>query len=594
MRRIVWRAENGDIGDGRVTCAPDATVSVGVTWVLPEARAEYEEARAEVERLAREAGGGEAGRPADTHGTNGTYAMTGAGCWVVTTGDQRRAWGLPDLGGVASVPVRARDDLQRAWNRGTVPLVDADDAVRLLAGNDAGKQTDDDDDTYGANGARAFGPVRPEHAASEFVNLKHVRGPIPAHVRETFEELTARPQIDALVDALDAVLIRIERETLPRLEETRRELAALRPLLQRELAPERLHAPRAAGPRAGGALHLGGGLHPLLRRARRVAATLELLDSSVLPDGEMSPSRIVRFIGQADNGVLDAAEMDAGAGQIDAALAACDKAVGQVVEPLRALFDARPGIRKGGWGDADVRRAAALVRRVEELRGALDEAGPSEKQVGGLLGAIKGIEEDRESAGRLGPRIRETLGRLEAMDLPAVVLDKALEELRRATTSGTESATASLERVRLLAALPWSRRARERTDTAAAMRELDDAHEGRHEIKERIRRFLAVRTLLVTIPRQSRADAGDDRGEPGRLCARSGAPAPAGHRPVWAPRTRSRPRPGRMLRIQEQQADPAAGRDARHWSTSAETSTLPAARPGDRGPWKITRPEANQ
>ena len=493
MRRIVLGAENGDFGDGRVTCAADATVSVGVTLVLPETRAEYEEARAEVGRLAREAGGGEAGRPADTHGTNGTYAVTGAGCWVVTTQDQRRAWGLPDLGGVASVPVRARDDLQRAWNRGAVPLVDADDAVRLLAGNDAGKQTDDDDDTYGANGARAFGPEQPEHAASEFVNLKH--GRIPAHVRETFDELTARPRIDALVGSLDELLGPLEREMLPRLEQTRRELASLRPLLQRELAPERLHAPRDAGQRAGGALHLGGGLHPLLRRARRAVATLELLKSSVLSDEEISPSGIVQFIEQADNGVLDAAEMDAGAGKIDAVLAACDTAVGQVIEPLRALFDARASIRKGGWDDADVRMLAALVRRVEELRGMLDEAGPSEQQVGGLLGAIKGIEEDRESAGRLGPRIRETLRRLEAMDLPAVVLEKALEELHRATTSGTEAATASLERVRLLAALPWSRRAPERIDTAAAMRELDDAHEGRHEIKERIRRFLAVRTL---------------------------------------------------------------------------------------------------
>ena len=49
-------------------------------------------------------------------------------------------------------------------------------------------------------------------------------------------------------------------------------------------------------------------MHPLLRRARRVAATLELLDSSVLPDGEMSLSEVVQFIEQADNGVLDAAE----------------------------------------------------------------------------------------------------------------------------------------------------------------------------------------------------------------------------------------------------------------------------------------------
>ena len=495
MRRIVLGAEDGGFGDGRGAGVAGATAG-GVTLVLPETRSEYEKARAEVESLARAARGNEVTGPADggPDGMDGTYAMPGAGRWVVTTGEQRRAWDLPDLGGVATVPASTHADLQRAWSRDTVPLVDADDAVRLLTGNDAGSRADDE--TGGVGGTRISGSVRSEHAAAAFVNLKHGRGPIPAHVRETFDELSGRPRIDALVDAFDEVLGRLEQETLPRLAETRRELASLRPLLQRELAPERLHAPRDAGPRAGGVLNLGGGLHPLLRRVRRVAATFERLDSSVPPDGEMSPSRIVQLIEQADNGVIDAAEMEAGAGKIDAALAACDKAVGQVIEPLRALFDVRSSIGKGGWDDADVRRAAALVRRVEGLRGALDEAGPSEKQVGGLRSAIKGIEEDRESAGRLGPRIRETLGRLEAMDLPAVVLDKALEELRRATTSGTESATASLERVRLLAALPWSRRAPERTDTAAAMRELDDAHEGRHEIKERIRRFLVVRTLL--------------------------------------------------------------------------------------------------
>ena len=94
MRRIVLGAENGDSGDGRVTCAPDASVSVGVTLVLPETRGEYERARAEVESLAGDAGGSEAGRPADTTGTidtgtidtnrtigtNSMNVMPGAGC----------------------------------------------------------------------------------------------------------------------------------------------------------------------------------------------------------------------------------------------------------------------------------------------------------------------------------------------------------------------------------------------------------------------------------------------------------------------------------------------------------------------------------
>ena len=206
MRRIVLPVEDRGIGDGRGAGVAGATAG-GVTLVLPETRSEYEKARAEVESLARAARGKEVTGPADggPDGLGGTYAMPGAGRWVVTTGEQRRTWDLPDLADVGAVPVRTRDDLQRGWSRDTVPLVDADDAVRLLAGHDAGAQADDE--TGGVGGTRTSGSVRPENAGAEFVNLKHDRGPIPAHVRETFDELTARPRIDALVDALDAVLI---------------------------------------------------------------------------------------------------------------------------------------------------------------------------------------------------------------------------------------------------------------------------------------------------------------------------------------------------------------------------------------------------
>ena len=523
MRRIVLEAEDRRVGDGRVTCAAYATAG-GVTLMLPETPGEYERARAQVERLARDADGGEAAGSAESE-TTGMNGMPGADRWVVTTGEQRRAWGLPDLDSDAAVLARTCEDLRRAWSRDAVPLVDAGDAVRLLAGNN--------DEDGGGEGTRAFEPRCPEHSAAEFVNLKHDYGPIPAHVREAFDELSGRSRFDLLLNAIDEVLGPLERETLPRLEETRREVGALRPLLQRELAPERLYAAPDAGQPDSGALHLQGGLYPLLRRVRRVAATLERLDSSVLPDVEMSPSRLVQFIEQADNGVLDAAEVDAGAGKVDAGLAALGKAVGRVMQPLRALFDARRGGRRGGWDDADLRWAAALVRQVGDLRRALDEAGPSEKQVARLQTAVDDIEKDRESAG-LGPRIRETLGWLEASDVPAVVLDKALEELRRATTSGIESATASLERVRVLAALPWSRRAPERTDVGATLRELDDAHEGRHEIKERIRRFLAVRALeqaawtlegscrLETVSRARTVRAVSRRG--GSSCAACGRP----------------------------------------------------------------------
>ena len=234
----------------------------------------------------------------------------------------------------------------------------------------------------------------------------------------------------------------------------------------------------------------------------------------------MSPSELVQFIEQADNGVLDAAELDAGAGKAAAALAAFGKAVGRVTERLVALLNVSRGVRKGGWEDADLRLAAFLVRQVEDVRRALGKIGPPKERVGALRTEVDGIKEDRESAGRLWPRIRETLGWLEGLDLPAVVLDKALEELRRAMTSGAEAATASVERVRVLAALPWSRRAPERTDAGAAMRALEDAHEGRHTIKERIRRFLAVRALRQaawTLEGSCRLDAAPGGAQPARL-----------------------------------------------------------------------------
>ena len=187
---------------------------VDLTLLLPETRGEYERARAEVERLVRDDGGGEVAGPTED-GKDGTDAMPVANHWVVTTGAQRLAWGLSDLGGVASVPVRTRDDLHHAWSRGAVPLVDAEDAVRLLAGSVAKRR--DDDGVGGGEGPRAFGPPRPEHTAAELVNLKHDRGPIPVQVRDTFDELSGRSRIDALLDMLDEVLGPLERETLPRL-----------------------------------------------------------------------------------------------------------------------------------------------------------------------------------------------------------------------------------------------------------------------------------------------------------------------------------------------------------------------------------------
>ena len=68
---------------------------------------------------------------------------------------------------------------------------------------------------------------------------------------------------------------------------------------------------------------------------------------------------------------------------------------------------------------------------------------------------------------------------------------RALDELRLAQTLGNEAGAVSLERLRLLGAMPWTARAPERVDIEAAMAELDATHAGRPEAKTRIRRFLA-------------------------------------------------------------------------------------------------------
>ena len=97
------------------------------------------------------------------------------------------------------------------------------DADRPLAGND--------EDGTGGGRARAFERRREEHTDAGFVKLKHGPGPIPARVRDAFDELSGRSRIDALVNGLDELLGPLGRETLPRLEETRREPGMLHPLL---------------------------------------------------------------------------------------------------------------------------------------------------------------------------------------------------------------------------------------------------------------------------------------------------------------------------------------------------------------------------
>ena len=76
MRRIVLRAEDRGIGDGRGAGVAGAAAG-GATLVLPETRGEYEEARAEVESVAREVRENEVTGPADGSSSHSCWCRIG-------------------------------------------------------------------------------------------------------------------------------------------------------------------------------------------------------------------------------------------------------------------------------------------------------------------------------------------------------------------------------------------------------------------------------------------------------------------------------------------------------------------------------------
>ena len=157
--------------------------------------------------------------------TNGLAAAAGA--YVVTSSEQRHAWGLPDLVDVDAATVHTCDELRRAWSRDAVPLADARNAVSLLVG-DAASRRAPIDDSRGGDGTRECGPPAPALSSAEVVNLKHGRGPVPDEVRAAFRELCRQPRVDSVLALIDGVV--------QSLEDARPELAASR---RREVAPAR-------------------------------------------------------------------------------------------------------------------------------------------------------------------------------------------------------------------------------------------------------------------------------------------------------------------------------------------------------------------
>ena len=94
MQRYVLRADDGPSHDDRDTGAAGAKTSGGVKLVLPDTLGEYERALGGGRGVGRSSAGDEPAPPSG-HGPHGLAAAAGA--YVVTSSEQRRAWGLPGL-----------------------------------------------------------------------------------------------------------------------------------------------------------------------------------------------------------------------------------------------------------------------------------------------------------------------------------------------------------------------------------------------------------------------------------------------------------------------------------------------------------------
>ena len=492
MQKIVLRNE-----DKRAELDSRVADDRRVTLVFPATTDEYKQARTEVEscpQAADEARTGDRGEDERVTPAGEDRAVTAetpaGGRYVVTTDGQRRAWGLPDLVNGAAAPDAAPGDPDARETPDPVPVVESDEAIELLFWDGANPSADPalvngavGDLFADAIEARRRGRAGP----GPVVNLKHDRGPIPASIYATFRELSRQPRIDRLLESLDELIEPLERSVAPGLEAARREVAALR---GREVTPERLGAtggPDSADERTERVARTCWTIERRLRTVGEPLGQLDFAGMKITP----SPSSFAQFLERVEEDPAGNTPEEGLVARCDGALRGFDRAAGEAVRRIHAVADARRQVERGAWNSTALRRIRHVLQRVDEVQQALDDDTlPNEK----VEVVREGLKEE-EGAGQLEAEARDVLGQLEAADLPVDVLTRSLDELRLAQTLGNEAGAVSLERLRLLAALPWTARAPDRVDIEAAMAELDAAHAGRPEAKTRIRRFLTTRQL---------------------------------------------------------------------------------------------------
>ncbi len=506
MQRIVFRSDAEQIEpDGDSDSAAAVTATQHVTLVFPATRAEYERALAGIEPIVR--------RSDETLPGRVPAAPTEGAAYVATTDAQRRAWSLPDIADAGS-----------EGERPAVAVMAPRDAIRTLLGGAARGQDSRRESELRQAGAEAEdgGAQRP---ATDIVNLKDGRGRIPSGSRQAFDELSRRTQLDAARGRLGAAIDVLEHQTLPALEQSHRTLATLS---QRPITRQRQSEACETDPLLDPDERLAAVCWAVRRRFDRAERALAPLTSSALVEVQPKPADVRRSLRACDKDDIDTKRLDEVIEQLSAALPAWGHAVSSLIDQLCRLAAIRRGLPEGEWDEASLRTLQSLVRDIDAVRGSLEDTEALKDDLGAARSHLDAVEKHWKSAGSLESETRELLGRIEAADLPVRVLDEALHEVRRSLTATYETAATMLDRVRWLTRLPWVRRAPERVELARAMAGLEASHAGCRRIKDRIRRFLAVRTLhgtAWTVEACGAADglAGDSRG-PAALVVRQPRP----------------------------------------------------------------------
>jgi len=122
---------------------------------------------------------------------------------------------------------------------------------------------------------------------------------------------------------------------------------------------------------------------------------------------------------------------------------------------------------------------------------------------------IKALQKELSGSDDEEDEVEAFREKLEALDLPEIVMKEAQRELNRLARMPPDSAEASVIRTYLttIVELPWNKRTDDRLDLAEAARILDDDHYGLEKVKDRVLEYLAVRKLKAERAQKGELDA---------------------------------------------------------------------------------------